>query len=142
MIDFVNVPNLLKGKVDEVRAWLLECVKGYDSKVKNLVYHFVSDDEITKINIKHLEHSYATDIITFGYAEGKKISGDIYIGYETVYGNADDLNIERLDELCRVVSHGMLHLIGFDDHTEEDKLEMRREEENCLILRPKILRGN
>ena len=142
MIEFLGLPKLLKGKEDVLSGWLNGCAKGHKSRIKNLVYHFVDDAEIIRMNIKHLQHDYATDIITFGYSEGKKISGDIYIGYETVMENAKDLSVSLMEEMCRVVAHGMLHLIGFDDHSNEEKALMRNEEEKCLILRPKILRSN
>ena len=142
MIKFLGLPDALEGKDEMLELWLKECARSHNSKLKNLVYQFVDDEEITAMNVKHLQHDYATDIITFGYAEGRKVSGEVFIGYETVFENALGLGIERGDELCRVIAHGLLHLIGFDDHNDEDKRQMRSEEEKCLILRPKILRGN
>ncbi|WP_417590624.1 rRNA maturation RNase YbeY [Owenweeksia hongkongensis] len=142
MIQFLDLPNVLLGREEDLKNWLKDCAKSHESRIKNLVYHFVDNEEITARNVRHLEHNYATDIITFGYAEGKKVSGEVFIGYETVFENADDRSIPKEDELCRVIAHGLLHLIGFDDHSEEEKVQMRDEEENCLILRPKILRSN
>ncbi len=66
----------------------------------------------------------------------------MYIGMEVVERNADELRQPVLDELCRVMLHGLLHLIGFDDHSEQDVKEMRRNEDKCLLLRPKILISN
>lgn len=142
MIQFLELPSILKGREREVSDWLVVVAEGYGSRIKGLVYHFVDDEEITRINVEHLDHDYATDIITFGYEEGKRVNGEIYIGYETVFENAKDLGLAEVDELCRVIAHGLLHLIGFDDQTDEEKQVMRSEEEKCLILRPKILRGN
>ncbi|WP_417609844.1 rRNA maturation RNase YbeY [Owenweeksia hongkongensis] len=142
MIQFLDLPNVLSGREEDLKDWLKDCADSHESRIKNLVYHFVDNEEITDRNIQHLEHNYATDIITFGYSEGRKISGEVFIGYETVFENADDRSIPKEDELCRVIAHGLLHLIGFDDQSEEEKVQMRSEEENCLILRPKILRSN
>lgn len=142
MIQFLDLPKVIEGKEKEVSEWLVVVAEGYRSRIKGLVYHFVDDEEVTRINVEHLDHDYATDIITFGYEEGKRVRGEIYIGYETVFENANDLGLSAVDELCRVIAHGLLHLIGFDDHTDEEKRLMRSEEEKCLILRPKILRGN
>jgi len=139
MIQFVNLPKVIEGCEQDLSDWLKACAKTYGSRIKDLVYQFVDDEEITRINIQHLDHDYATDIITFGYEEGKKISGEVYIGHQTVAYNAITLRTNELDELCRVIAHGLLHLIGFDDHTDEQKREMRNEEEKCLILCPKIL---
>ena len=142
MIEFNEIPDVLIEKEDGIRAWLKECAEGYEARIRTLTYTFLDDDDITEMNVKHLEHNYPTDIITFGYLEGKRVSGEVFIGWQTVRGNAMDRKLDFLDELCRVLVHGLLHLMGFDDHSDAEKEEMRREEEKCLILRPKILIGN
>lgn len=139
MILFEGLPDVFKGKESHLSEWLKAVAKNHSVRIKDLLYRFVDDKEITQINIKYLEHNYATDIITFGYAEGHKISGDIYIGKDTVKENAMDLGVDYQEELARVIAHGLLHMIGFDDHSDQEKAEMRREEEKCLVLRPKNL---
>ena len=139
MILFEGLPDVLEGKESHLIEWLKGVAKNHSVRIKDLLYRFVDDKEITEINIKYLEHNYATDIITFGYAEGQKISGEVYIGSDTVKENAKDLGVDYLEELSRVIAHGLLHMIGFDDHSDQEKAEMRREEEKCLILRPKNL---
>jgi probable rRNA maturation factor len=97
-----------------------------------LHYIFVDDAEITQINIQHLQHDYATDIITFDYSEGNKISGEIFISLDTLRSNAEDLNIPFHQELLRVMAHGVLHLCGLKDKTKEEQMKMREEEEQCM----------
>ena len=80
-------------------------------------------------------HDYFTDIITFDYCEGDKISGDLFISVDTVRDNAVEYGTEFVDELNRVMVHGVLHLIGYDDHKEEDIKEMRAKENYYLSLR-------
>jgi rRNA maturation RNase YbeY len=88
------------------------------------------------INRRYLEHDYFTDIITFDYCEGEKLSGDLFISVDTVRENALEYGAESFDqELARVMVHGLLHLIGYDDHSEEDKKVMREKENYYLSLR-------
>lgn len=100
--------------------------------IKDLVYDFVSREKIREINSRYLGHDYETDIITFDYSSGNRVSAQIYICPEVVADNAVALAQVKIDEFNRVVFHGLLHVLGYDDHTDEDKLEMRRMEEECL----------
>ena len=79
-------------------------------------------------------HDYYTDIITFDYCEGDKLSGELYISIDTVRANAVEYEQTFETELHRVIIHGILHLIGFDDHQENDIIQMRRGEEEALKL--------
>lgn len=124
-----------------IKEWLLSICRVYGVDVKRLSYLFVNDKEILQINRKFLQHDYFTDVITFDYTEREnQISGEVYISTETVRSNAETLKTIYKDELCRVIAHGLLHLIGFRDKTPEEQSIMRREEEKCLLLRPKNLR--
>ena len=96
---------------------------------------FCSDNYILDVNQQYLQHDYFTDIITFDYCEGDKLSGDLFISVDTVRENAVEYGTEFKDELNRVIVHGILHLIGYDDHTEEDIKEMRSKENYYLSLR-------
>ena len=84
---------------------------------------------------QYLQHDYFTDIITFDYCEGDKLSGDLFISVDTVRDNAIEYGTEFKDELNRVIVHGVLHLVGYDDHCEEDIKEMRSKENYYLSLR-------
>lgn len=142
MIGFTELPEVLRGNEDLLIEWLGDVASSHEARIKGLQYTFLDDKGIRDMNIKHLDHDYATDIITFGYEEGKRINGEVFIGWETVQQNAKDLGVEYREELCRVLAHGLLHMIGFDDHSDEEKKVMRNEEEKCLILRPKKLKSN
>lgn len=96
---------------------------------------FCSDNYILDVNLKYLQHDYFTDIITFDYCEGDKISGDLFISIDSVRENSSFYGTEFKDELNRVIVHGILHLIGYDDHTEKDIKQMRAKENYYLSLR-------
>ena len=101
---------------------------------------FCSDNYLLDINIKYLHHDYFTDIITFDYSDGKVISGDLFISVDSVRENADFYKTGFEEELNRVLVHGVLHLIGYDDHTEEDVATMRSKENYYLDIR-KVISG-
>jgi rRNA maturation RNase YbeY len=91
-----------------------------------------SDKYLLDININYLNHNYFTDIITFNYVEGEVISGDLFISIDRIKENADEYNAPWLNELYRVIFHGVLHLIGYNDKTEEEIKIMREKEEFYL----------
>ena len=95
---------------------------------------FCSDNYILDINQRFLQHDYFTDIITFDYSEGRRISGDLFISVDSVRENAVEYGTEFSDELHRVIVHGILHLIGYDDHTDEEIKEMRAKENYYLSV--------
>lgn len=96
---------------------------------------FCSDNYILDVNQRYLQHDYFTDIITFDYCEGDRLSGDLFISVDSVRENAVEYGTEFNDELNRVIVHGILHLIGYDDHCEEDIEQMRAKENYYLSLR-------
>ena len=97
-----------------------------------IVIIFCSDEYILEINKKHLNHDYYTDIITFDYCVENFISGDLYISIDRVKENAKTFNDSLLNELTRVVIHGVLHLCGYSDKTEVDQKNMRNLENKYL----------
>ena len=98
----------------------------------DLSFIFCLDEYLLKINKEYLNHDYYTDIITFNYVEGKTISGDIFISIDRVRDNAQQYGVSFENELSRVIIHGVLHLIGFDDKDESSQLIMRMKEEEYL----------
>ncbi len=96
---------------------------------------FCSDNYILDINQKYLGHDYFTDIITFDYCEGDRLSGDLFISVDSVRENSVEFGTEFKDELNRVIIHGLLHLVGYDDHTDADVKIMRSKEDYYLSLR-------
>lgn len=99
---------------------------------------FCSDNYLLDINMKYLQHDYFTDIITFDYREGDVLSGDLFISIDSVKDNAEFYGVEFSDELNRVIVHGLLHIIGYDDHTEDEQKQMRAKEDYYLSLRPVV----
>jgi len=122
----------------KVRTWVNQSITAYGKKLGDINYIFCSDEYLRQINIEYLKHEYYTDIITFNYNEGNVVNGDIYISLERVKDNADEFNVNFHAELQRVVIHGVLHLVGFDDKTDEDKMEMRNAEDESIALYNKI----
>ncbi len=93
---------------------------------------FCSDKYLLDININYLNHNYYTDIITFNYVEGDVISGDLFISVDRVKENAVEFDAIFIKELYRVVFHGLLHLVGYNDKTKEEKKIMREKEDLYL----------
>jgi rRNA maturation RNase YbeY len=117
---------------EEVSKWLNDIAKDHQSKIKNLLYIFCDDEYLLEVNKEHLGHDYYTDIITFPYEEGKIIEADILISLDRVQDNAQEYGVEYKEELMRVMVHGLLHLIGFRDKTEDEVALMREEENKAL----------
>ena len=99
---------------------------------------FCSDPYILGINLQYLGHDYFTDIITFDYSEKPVISGDLFISVDSVRENAAFYRTEFNEELHRVIVHGILHLIGYDDHTDADTAVMRQKENYYLQMRKEL----
>ncbi|MCK9639566.1 MAG: rRNA maturation RNase YbeY [Prolixibacteraceae bacterium] len=95
-------------------------------------YIFCSDEYLFDINLKFLNHNFYTDVITFDYTENRVVGGDIYISTERVLNNSITFDQVYVDELVRVISHGLLHLIGFQDKEPQDIAEMRIKESELI----------
>ena len=117
----------------KLRSWLNKIADSYGSTIDRLDYILCSDEYLIKINKEYLNHDDYTDIITFPYKEGKIIESDVFVSIDRVMENAEALNIEFETELLRVIAHGLLHLIGFKDKTEEDVAKMRKAEDEGII---------
>lgn len=128
-VDFVFKNKTLNNR------WLRLVAKSEIKRIGDISIIFCSDNYILDINQRYLQHDYFTDIITFDYCEGDKLSGDLFISIDSVKENAMEYGSEFSDELNRVIVHGILHLIGYDDHTEEDIAMMRKKENYYLSLR-------
>ena len=95
-------------------------------------YIFCTDDFLLQLNRVHLQHDYYTDIMTFDLSEGDEIEADIFISIDRVKENSQKSNIPFLDELARVMFHGLLHLMGYNDETPDEKQKMRNKEDEYL----------
>ena len=118
--------------------WLKFVAQAEAKKLGDIGIIFCSDTYILDVNIKYLGHDYYTDIITFDYCEGDRLSGDLFISIDSVRENASFYGVDFPTELNRVIVHGLLHLIGYDDHSEEDIAMMRSKENYYLGLRDKV----
>ena len=131
---YEDTPFVFKGKQRNNR-WLRLVAESEIRRLGDVSIIFCSDNYILDINLKYLQHDYFTDIITFDYCEGDKISGDLFISIDSVRENAITYGAEFADELNRVMVHGILHLIGYDDHTKAEQKTMREKENYYLSLR-------
>jgi rRNA maturation RNase YbeY len=122
--------NLPKKRI--IKSWIKSVVLEYNFNLGDINYIFCSDEEILRVNIQYLNHNYYTDIITFPYTEEKTISADLYISIPTVKDNSNHYNQSFAHELNRVMVHGVLHLVGFNDSTDQEKREMRKAENHWL----------
>lgn len=119
--------------------WLKMVVESEIKKLGQVAIVFCSDNYILDINQRYLQHDYFTDIITFDYCENNLISGDLFISVDSVKENSLFYGVDFETELKRVMVHGILHLIGYDDHTEEDIKVMREKENYYLEMRSKLI---
>ena len=136
MINFFNedIDFKLQQK-NNYKSWLKKVAEKEGFKVKDLNYIFCSDEYLHKINVDYLDHDTFTDIITFDNSEDEStIEGDIFVSIERVKENSQTLNTDFDEELKRVIVHGLLHLCGHDDHSVEDKAEMRSLEDEFILI--------
>jgi rRNA maturation RNase YbeY len=124
-----------------LKDWIKKILSQHSLKVGDINYLFTNDEEVLKVNQEFLGHDYYTDIITFDTSDygfpgvdEDKVSSDIVISVDSVRENAKLYGATFEDELHRVIIHGILHLIGYDDHEEEDKKQMRNAEDQALLL--------
>lgn len=121
---------------ERIRTWIKGRSEFYVVDIQLINYVFCSDDYLLNINKEHLDHDYYTDIITFDMrdAKGQPIEADIFVSIDRIKDNAKKEGVTFLNELHRVLIHGLLHLVGYGDETNEEVVEMRTQEEKCLSL--------
>jgi rRNA maturation RNase YbeY len=130
----VALPHIKKRATSN---WIKVVAEEYEKKAGDISYIFCDDAKILEINQTYLHHDFYTDIITFDYSEGDRISGDIFISIDTVRSNAEKYGTNFDDELHRVIIHGILHLCGLKDKSEADSKKMREAEDKALSIRSK-----
>ena len=131
---FEDTDFIFKGKTLN-NKWLKLVAESEIRRIGDISIIFCSDNYILDVNQKYLNHDYFTDIITFDYCDGDKLSGDLFISVDSVMENSVEYGTEFKDELNRVIVHGILHLIGYDDHNKKDIEVMRKKENYYLSLR-------
>lgn len=117
---------------EKLSEWIAKAIVAEKNGVGDINFIFTSDAYLLKMNKEYLQHNYYTDVITFDYTE-EKISGDIFISIHRLQDNANEYKVSFEDELRRVMIHGVLHLIGYNDATAQEKQAMRQKEDNYLL---------
>ncbi len=124
--------NLPESVNTDYTAWLEDIILSEEKKPGEINYIFCDDDYLLKVNQDYLQHDYYTDIITFDYVKGRTISGEIFVSLQRISDNASTLSKNYEEELRRVLAHGILHLCGYKDKTEEEEKQMREKEDHYL----------
>ena len=134
MIEFYSENDFIFSKAERTIDWITSVIQAEGFQLGDITYVFCDDDYLLNLNQQFLDHNTLTDILSFDYSLGKEINGEIYISTERVADNARDLDVSFEEELDRVIIHGVLHYCGHKDSTQDEKLEMRRLEEQYLAL--------
>jgi len=134
MIEYFHEGDFRLSSLDNYSHWIKRVIKSEDTLLGSINYIFCEDKYLLKINQKHLNHNTFTDIITFDYSEGQVVSGDIFISTERVADNAGIYGKTFQEELLRVMAHGILHLLGYNDKTKNGVIVMRDKEDEKIKL--------
>ena len=136
--DGVKMPPI---KRRDISAWIKNVAQSYGKSVGDIAYIFCNDEKILEVNRQYLQHDYYTDIITFDYCDdlvemgiSDTISGDMFISLDTVRTNAAGLGVDYMQELHRVIIHGVLHLLGINDKGPGEREVMETAENKALAL--------
>ncbi len=127
----IEMPAIKKRETTE---WIKKVAADYGKRVGEIAYIFCSDEKILEVNRQYLQHDYYTDIITFDYCAGNRLSGDLFISLDTVRTNAEQFNQPYERELHRVIIHGILHLCGINDKGPGEREIMEAAENKALEM--------
>ncbi len=134
MIDFQFIDTKII-QLKNSNDWLQKVITTEKKQLGEIVFVFCKDAYLLEKNIQFLKHETLTDVITFDYCEGNQISGDILISVERVKENSEIFEVTFLNELDRVMVHGLLHLLGYKDKTREDAKLIRSKEDFYLSIK-------
>lgn len=134
MIEFHFESDLILNNTSDYYDWVSRILNSEGYVAGQVDYIFCNDDYLLAINKQYLAHDTLTDIVTFDYSNGKQISGDIFISVDRVRENAKIFSVEFENELLRVMSHGLLHLMGYGDKTKDEKSLMRSKEDEKIKM--------
>ena len=118
----------------EYSSWISEVIISESKNEGEINFIFCDDDYLLELNQEYLRHDTLTDIISFDYSIGNELHGDVFISLERVRENADEFNVSFLEELKRVMAHGILHYCGYKDKNENDEFIMRQKEEEKMAM--------
>ena len=133
-IDFVYNTDFELSNKEQVSDWVLRVINSKGYKLGNLVYAFFNDEDLKSLNIRFLKHDYYTDVISFDETADQVVSGNIAISVDRVKENATQIGVDFEEEMHRVMIHGVLHFIGFNDKTSSEKKEIREQEALALSM--------
>ena len=128
----IKMPDIKKRETTE---WIKAVAATYEKRIGDIANIFCSDEKILEVNRQYLQHDYYTDIITFDYCEGNRLSGDLFISLETVKTNSEQFNTPYEEELHRTIIHGILHLCGINDKGPGEREIMEAAENKALAMR-------
>jgi|TARA_B110000971_G_scaffold221741_1_gene270287 probable rRNA maturation factor len=134
MISFNYETNFKLDNENALEIWIHKIILEHNCEEGEINYIFCDDAYLLKLNIEFLQHDTLTDVISFDNSLGSLINGDIFISTERVLDNAKDYGVSFLEELQRVMIHGVLHFLGFKDKTGTDQKEMTRQENKALLV--------
>ncbi|WP_421823962.1 rRNA maturation RNase YbeY [Flagellimonas oceanensis] len=134
MIEFHFKSDLVIEDESEFADWIDRIIQSEGFVAGQIDYIFCTDEYLLQLNQKYLNHDTLTDIITFDYTDAKTISGDIFISTDRVEDNAKEFQVDVLNELRRVMSHGILHLAGYGDKSDDEAKLMREKEEEKIKM--------
>lgn len=129
--DGVEMPDINQPIINK---WIENIADYYGKKCGEIAYIFCNDPKIIEVNRQYLQHDYYTDIITFDYTHGSRISGDLFISLDTVESNSVEQNTTYESELHRVIIHGILHLCGINDKGPGEREQMEAAENHALSI--------
>jgi len=135
MIYFHSENDFTLQNKKQIIHWINHCIVRLTKITGEINYIFCDDEYLLNLNQEYLEHDTLTDIISFDDSDDTRVSGDIFISTQRVKENAIVFNTSFIDELHRVLIHGLLHFVGFKDKTKLEKIEMRKQEDYYLSLR-------
>ena len=133
-IDFVYNTDFELSNKEQVSDWVLRVINSKGYKPGNIVYAFFNDEDLKDLNIRFLKHDYYTDVISFDETADQVVSGNIAISVDRVKENSIQIGVDFEEEMHRVMIHGVLHFIGFNDKTSSEKKEIREQEALALSM--------
>ena len=133
-IDFVYNTDFKLDNEAEISSWITAFCQTENTSVDSLVFAFFSDEDLKTLNIKHLSHDYYTDVISFDESKNNSLNGNIAISVERVADNASKYSVSFEEELRRVMIHGVLHFMGYNDSTENEIITIRKKEDYALSM--------
>ena len=133
-IDFVYNTDFKLDNEAEISSWIAAFCQTENTSVDSLVFAFFSDEDLKALNIKHLSHDYYTDVISFDESKNNVLNGNIAISVERVAENSAKYSVSFEEELRRVMIHGVLHFMGYNDSNENEITVIRKKEDYALSM--------